>query len=329
MNAAIEMSFHLKRGALVWCSLDEIKTLCPRCSSPTHSAKNCDAFSSTRGRFVIPKSLVDNYEKFKPAGFRQLVWNLGQKRQRSSSRLKFCSKSRSRSRRRNRNKSRNNNNNINANNSLPVPEGSASTTSPSNASSDAANGSSSTSQPKKVSYADSLNQDKGKGKASDGRTNLKPVKPTPFPAPSSVDAQTLKSISSLIHTAASQLNDLKREFSSLKARCDSFDARISKLESTAPVRHSAFSFSPISTPSIMGGSSSSSAFKSARLISPTTQPAVTDSLVIPPADDVVPDNTPVSAAELNQYEGRFITMERTLGSMMSVISSLSGGTITP
>ena len=225
MNAAMEMSFHLKRGPLVWCSLDEVKTLCPRCSSPTHSAKNCDAFSSARGRSVIPKSLVDNYEKFKPAGFRQLVRDSGQKKPRTSSRSKSRSKSRSRSRRRNNKNNKNNNKNNNSNvNSSPVPDGSTSSPSSPNAPPDVAAGSSSTSQHKKVSYADSLNtnKEKGKGKVADGLP--KPGLPVPTPAPTNVDQQTLKSLSALINTAAQQLFDLKREFSSLKARCDSFDS---------------------------------------------------------------------------------------------------------
>ena len=84
-------------------------------------------------------------------------------------------------------------------------------------------------------------------------------------------------------------------------------------------------------PSIIGGvsSSSSSIFRSARPISPAFQTAETDSLVIPLANEVIPDNTPVSATELDQYEGRFSSMERTLTSMLSVISNLSGSTISP
>src|ERR1051325_3289939 len=115
MNAAMEMTFHLRNRTLVWCPLDEVKNLCSRCSSPAHSAKNCDSFNNSRGRSIIPKSLVDTYEKFKPAGFKLLVRESGPKRSRSSSRSRSRSKSRSRSRRR-----RNKNNQPNEHVTSPV-----------------------------------------------------------------------------------------------------------------------------------------------------------------------------------------------------------------
>src|SRR5947208_2293416 len=51
LDAATEMKFTLRKRELQWCGPDDIKKLCPRCSSLTHSAKDCDAFKSNgRGR---------------------------------------------------------------------------------------------------------------------------------------------------------------------------------------------------------------------------------------------------------------------------------------
>ena len=80
----MEMSFQLKNHKLFWVLPEQVKNLCARCGSDQHLARDCDAFPS-RGRDPTPKSLLQNYERFKPEGFKP-------KRQRSRS----ASRSRSR-----------------------------------------------------------------------------------------------------------------------------------------------------------------------------------------------------------------------------------------
>ena len=119
LDAATEMKFMLRKRELHWCGPDDVTKLCPRCSSLNHSAKDCDAFNSRgRGRSNTPKSLLNNYERFKPAGYKPISNN----QENNRSRVRSASRSRSRSRSNSRtsrpdNNGRTDNNNNNNNNS--------------------------------------------------------------------------------------------------------------------------------------------------------------------------------------------------------------------
>src|SRR5581483_5515093 len=118
LDATTEMKFSLKKRELEWCGPDDVKKLCPRCSSPAHSAKDCDAFNSKgRGRSNIPKSLLNNYKRFKPVGYKPIAAsnNNNRNRNRSNSRSRSRSRSNSRSTRPSNNNSNNSNNSNNNN----------------------------------------------------------------------------------------------------------------------------------------------------------------------------------------------------------------------
>jgi len=104
----------LRKRELQWCGPDDVKKLCPRCSSFSHSAKDCDTFNSKgRGRSDTPKSLLNNYERFKPAGYKPISNNRdnNRSRNRSNSRSRSRSRSNSRSSRSNNTSKKINNNN--------------------------------------------------------------------------------------------------------------------------------------------------------------------------------------------------------------------------
>src|ERR1043165_4698767 len=99
LDAATEMKFSLRKRELEWCGPDDVKKLCPRCSSLAHAAKDCDAFNSRgRGRSNIPKSLLNNYERFKPAGYKSISSTNNNNRNRNRSNSRSHSRSRSNSR---------------------------------------------------------------------------------------------------------------------------------------------------------------------------------------------------------------------------------------
>src|SRR5256886_9527464 len=79
----------LKGQHLQWILPHEVKDLCVRCASNEHKTQDCDAFEH-RGRRPIPKSIQQNYNRFKPVGYVRPPAN--------SSRSNSHSKSRSRSR---------------------------------------------------------------------------------------------------------------------------------------------------------------------------------------------------------------------------------------
>ena len=105
MQAAMEVPPTLNGKQLIWDSIDNVKNFCPRCSSPDHQAKDCDAFKP-RGRTSTPKALVAQYKKFGivTAATKQFDQQRQQNRNRSSSK----NRSRSRSRSTNRNPSSSN-----------------------------------------------------------------------------------------------------------------------------------------------------------------------------------------------------------------------------
>src|SRR6266480_4784193 len=55
MQSALESASTMNGKQLVWATLDEVKTFCPRCSSPLHKAQNCDDAAS-RGRKPTSKA---------------------------------------------------------------------------------------------------------------------------------------------------------------------------------------------------------------------------------------------------------------------------------
>src|SRR5436309_4283042 len=84
----MEITCSLKGCHLQWILLSEVKDLCVQCASKDHKTKECDAFKN-RGRRTIPKSVQNNYVRFKPVGYVKLPL--------TKSRDSFTSRSRSRS----------------------------------------------------------------------------------------------------------------------------------------------------------------------------------------------------------------------------------------
>src|SRR4051794_1961014 len=64
----MEITCSLKGHHLQWIFLSEVKDLCVRCVSKDHKTKECDVFKE-RGRRTIPKSVQNNYVRFKPVGY--------------------------------------------------------------------------------------------------------------------------------------------------------------------------------------------------------------------------------------------------------------------
>ena len=94
MQAALESAPTINGRQLVWAKPEDVKTFCPRCSSPNHRAQDCDDAAS-RGRKPTPKALVNTYKKHGiiTAATKQAAEEA--KRQRSQSRQRSGSRSRS------------------------------------------------------------------------------------------------------------------------------------------------------------------------------------------------------------------------------------------
>ena len=78
---------------LIWAKPEDVKTFCPRCSSPAHRAQDCDDAAS-RGRKPTPKAIFNTYKKhgIVTAATKQATQEdqrqRSQSRQRSTSRLR-------------------------------------------------------------------------------------------------------------------------------------------------------------------------------------------------------------------------------------------------
>src|ERR1700759_5000479 len=68
MDAAMELSCSLKGNKLSWVFPEDVKNLCVRCASDKHKTKDCNTFED-RGRKSIPKSIQNNYDRYKPVGY--------------------------------------------------------------------------------------------------------------------------------------------------------------------------------------------------------------------------------------------------------------------
>src|SRR5439155_2655343 len=89
----MELTYSLKGRHLQWILLSEVKDLCVQCASKDHKTKECDAFEE-RGRRTIPKSVQNNYARFKPVGYVKpplLSRSRGSFTSRSCSRSHSCS----------------------------------------------------------------------------------------------------------------------------------------------------------------------------------------------------------------------------------------------
>src|SRR5207248_1993101 len=62
MQAALESAPVLNRRQLIWAKPEDVKTFCPRCSSPAHRAQDCDDAAS-RGQKPTPKAILNTYKK--------------------------------------------------------------------------------------------------------------------------------------------------------------------------------------------------------------------------------------------------------------------------
>ena len=62
MQAALESAPVLNGRQLIWAKPEDVKTFCPRCSSPAHRAQDCDDAAS-RGRKPTPKAILNTYKK--------------------------------------------------------------------------------------------------------------------------------------------------------------------------------------------------------------------------------------------------------------------------
>jgi len=94
MQAALESAPVLNGRQLIWAKPEDVKTFCPRCSSPAHRAQDCDDAAS-RGRKPTPKAILNTYKKhgIVTAATKQATQE--EKRQRSQSRQRSTSRQRS------------------------------------------------------------------------------------------------------------------------------------------------------------------------------------------------------------------------------------------
>src|SRR5436305_5903358 len=120
----MEITCSLKGRHLQWILLSEVKDLCVQCASKDHKTKECDAFKE-RGRRTIPKSIQNNYARFKPVGYVKPP----PLRSRESFTFRSCFRSHSRSQNKNNANQQNNkkgnmtkHNNDNVNNSKTDPK---------------------------------------------------------------------------------------------------------------------------------------------------------------------------------------------------------------
>src|SRR5581483_1994720 len=219
-QAAMERKFNLKSKDLIWCFVDDVKNLCRRCSSPDHNAKTCDTFSSSRGRSPIPKYLQDNYERFKPAGYKRQI-------PRDTSNNNKSSRSRSRSNSRNsRNRKPSNGQNSSsdhASSSTSTPNSKGNNVSYAHAvnNSQQPNHLNSSNTLDDSAYAPKNNGYKGKGRA---------LPDTPNTMPKEAFNQIVSVLVSLVKDAAAQLTELRLELNEIKLMNSSFNKRLSKLE---------------------------------------------------------------------------------------------------
>ncbi|HVH95688.1 MAG TPA: hypothetical protein VM682_01930, partial [Bacillus sp. (in: firmicutes)] len=95
-DLAMEISLSLKGRKLSWILPNEVKDLCVRCASSEHKTQKCTAFED-RGRKPIPKAIQNNYDRFKPVGYKKPK-DQPQGDKTSNRQTKSSSKSRSRSR---------------------------------------------------------------------------------------------------------------------------------------------------------------------------------------------------------------------------------------
>src|SRR5581483_754098 len=209
LDAATEMKFSLRKRELEWCGPDDIKKLCPRCSSLAHSAKDCDAFNSRgRGRSNIPKSLLNNYERFKPAGYKPSSSNYNNRnRNRSNSRSRSRSRSNSRAAR-----PSNNNNNDSDKSSKPSNPSRPNSKGRNVTYANAAAGSS-----RNQSLDDSIHTPKNKGK---GKEIAHQTPPAPL----------VEALLVMIKELSTQLSEARDDYEHLKADMAAHDARLSAIE---------------------------------------------------------------------------------------------------
>src|SRR6266480_738166 len=94
MQAALESAPVLNGRQLIWAKPEDVKTFCPRCSSPAHRAQDCDDAAS-RGQKPTPKAILNTYKKhgIVTAATKQATQE--EKRQRSQSRQRSTSRLRS------------------------------------------------------------------------------------------------------------------------------------------------------------------------------------------------------------------------------------------
>src|SRR5215213_10542903 len=69
-DIAMKITLSLKGRKLSWILPDEVKNLCVRCASSEHKTQKCTAFED-RGRKPISKAIQNNYDHFKPVGYKK------------------------------------------------------------------------------------------------------------------------------------------------------------------------------------------------------------------------------------------------------------------
>ena len=297
LDSAIEMNFTLKNRKLVWCSEADIKTLCPRCSSPNHAAKDCDAFNN-RGRSSTPRSLLNNYERFKPAGYKNLGRNSNYGR--NDNRNRPSSRSRSRSKNRNNNSNnttlQSSNKNINNNNSSNSSSSTGFPSSRPNKNGQNVSYARITSNQSGLSLDNSIHAPsyKGKGKETASAT----------PPPALIDTMV-----ALVRELTLQLSEIRKDYMALKTEITKQNSQISNIE-----HHLSGSNTPTETPMEISPNTSSSS-------------SIPPVLTSPEGSQVSPNNSDNTQVDYNDKLDRIDSRYNSMESMLhNVVNMLSGFT---
>jgi len=254
-NNAMEMSFSLKGRELFWHTMDDVKLFCPRCSDPTHRAKDCPAFNS-RGREPIKKSLQQTYRRFKPAGVSL---------PKDSSRGRNVSNS-SRSRSRSRNKDSSSNKTPHKKNVTYADVAKESSNSGSSGNSLDSSIHSPNNRTSNNRNNNNKINNKNKGKERDPQYTPSFIQNNPIvsdhspPSPPIITKEQFDQVAAVVANAADQLKIIEQNYHALLQRFTLMDSRITNIENYLSGRasspQSAFS-SPVIIPTSQASSPSS------------------------------------------------------------------------
>jgi hypothetical protein len=215
-DAAMEMQFSLKGRSLVWDQPENVKHFCNRCGAPDHLARSCTKFDDARGRSQTPKSLVRNYERFKPEGYKPVRSPSQSSSRRTNSSEQNASRSVSRS---------------------PSRSPSRRSALRSNIRSDGP--SSSGFIPKKsVSYADSVSNHKDNDTASlaasmhspQNRSTASQSQPARANKPYAISPQAFKDLCDEYQRVVAAIESLHKDYVDLVGRVTQHESRITALE---------------------------------------------------------------------------------------------------